>query len=142
MGQYMEAIIQEQDDLRDQAGRMRQIKGIGPVVSATLIAQLPELGQLDRRRIAALAGLAPHANDSGHRRGKRSIWGGRGTVRRTLYLAALTASRFDPRFRAFKERMLAAGKAKKVVIVACARKLLTVLNAMMRIGTTYRDAIA
>ncbi|WP_240621087.1 IS110 family transposase [Pseudooceanicola lipolyticus] len=137
----IEAVIQEQDDLREQAARLRQIKGIGPVVSATLIAQLPELGQLDRRRIAALAGLAPHANDSGHRRGKRSIWGGRGTIRRTLYLAALTASRFDPRFRAFKERLLAAGKAKKPVIVACARKLLTVLNAMIKTGTAYRDAI-
>ena len=125
----------------EQAARLRQVKGIGPVVSATLIAQLPELGQLDRRRIAALAGLAPHANDSGHRRGKRSISGGRGTIRRTLYLAALTASRFDPRFRAFKERLLAAGKAKKPVIVACARKLLTVLNAMIKTGTAYRDAI-
>ncbi|KZZ65306.1 transposase [Sulfitobacter sp. HI0129] len=137
----MEAVIQGQGDLREQAARLRQVKGIGPVVSATLIAQLPELGQLDRRRIAALAGLAPHANGSGHRRGKRSIWGGRGTIRRTLYLAALTASRFDPRFRAFKERLLAAGKAKKPVIVACARKLLTVLNAMIKTGTAYRDAI-
>lgn len=138
----MEAVIQDQDDLRDQAARLRQIKGIGSVVSATLIAQLPELGQLDRRRIAALAGLAPHANDSGHRRGRRSIWGGRGTIRRILYLAALTASRFDPQFRAFKERLLAAGKARKLVIVACARKLLTVLNAMMKTGTAYRNAIA
>ncbi|MFN4171983.1 MAG: transposase [Pseudorhodobacter sp.] len=76
----METVIQEQDDLRNQAARLHHIKGIGPVVSATLIAQLPELGQLDRRRIAALAGLAPHANDSGHRRGKRSIWGGRATI--------------------------------------------------------------
>lgn len=133
----MEAVIQEQNDLCDQAVRLCQIKGIGPVVSATFIAQLPELGDLDPRRIAALAGLAPHANYSGHRRGKRSIWGRRGMIRRTLYLAALTASRFDPRFRAFKEHLLAAGKAKKLVIVACARKLLTVLNAMMRTGATY-----
>lgn len=107
----LEAVIQEQDELHEQAAQLRQIKGIGPVVSATLIAQLPEFGQLDRRRIAALAGLAPHANDSGAlpRRGKRIIWGGRSTIRRTLYLAVLTASRFDPRFRAFKERLLAAG---------------------------------
>ena len=117
----MEAVIQEQDELRDQAARLRCVKGIEPVVSATIIAQLTELGRLDRRRIAALAGLAPHANDSGHRRGKRSIWGGRGTLRRCLYLAALTASRFDPRFRAFKERLIAAGKARKLVIVACAQ---------------------
>ena len=137
----MEAVIQTQDDLRDQAARLRGIKGIGPVVSATLIAQLPELGHLDRRRIAALAGLAPHANDSGHRRGKRSIWGGRDALRRSLYLAALTASRFEPRFRAFKETLLAAGKPRKVVIVACARKLLTVLNAMIRTGTVYRRAV-
>lgn len=137
----MEAVIQTQDDLRDQAARLRGIKGIGPVVSATLIAQLPELGHLDRRRIAALAGLAPHANDSGHRRGKRSIWGGRDALRRSLYLAALTASRFEPRFRAFKEHLLAGGKPRKVVIVACARKLLTVLNAMIRTGTVYREAV-
>lgn len=137
----MEAVIQTQDDLRDQAARLRGIKGIGPVVSATLIAQLPELGRLDRRRIAALAGLAPHANDSGHRRGKRSIWGGRDALRRSLYLAALTASRLEPRFRAFKENLLAAGKPRKVVIVACARKLLTVVNAMIRTGTVYREAV-
>ncbi len=135
----MEAVIQEHDDLPDQSARLRCVKGIGPVVSATLIAQLPELGQLDRRRIAALAGLAPHANDSGHRRGRRSIWGGRGTLRRCLYLAALTASRFDPRFKAFKERLIATGKARKLVIVACARKLLTVLNAMIRTRTAYQD---
>lgn len=135
----MEAVIQEHDDLRDQSARLRCVKGIGPVVSATLIAQLPELGQLDRRRIAALAGLAPHANDSGHRRGRRSIWGGRGTLRRCLYLAALTASRFDPRFKAFKERLIATGKARKLVIVACARKLLTVRNAMIRTRTAYQD---
>ncbi len=138
----METVIQSQDELRDQAVRLRSVKGIGPVVSATLIAQLPELGQLDRRRVAALAGLAPHANDSGHRRGKRSIWGGRGSLRRCLYLAALTASRFDPVFRAFKERLIAAGKPRKLVIVACARKLLTVLNAMTKARTPYRDAPA
>jgi transposase len=131
----VEAVIQEQDDLRDKAARLCQIKGIGTVASATLIAQLPELGQLDRRRIAGLAELAPHANDLGHRRGKRSIWGGRGTIRSTLYVAALTASRLDPRFKAFQERLLATGKTKKPVIVACARKLLTVLNAMMETGT-------
>lgn len=136
----MEAVLQEHDELREQSARLRCVKGIGPVVSATLLSQLPELGQLDRRRLAALAGLAPHANESGHRRGKRSIWGGRGTLRRCLYLAALTASRFDPRFRAFKERLIATGKAKNLVIVACARKLLTVLNAMTRTGTAYRDA--
>lgn len=135
----IEAVIQLADELRDQAARLRGIKGIGRVVSATIIAQLPEPGQLDRRKIAALAGLAPHANDSGHRRGKRSIWGGRGTLRRCLYLAALTASRFDPRFRAFKDRLIASGKAPKSAIVACARKLLTVLNAMMRAGTTYQS---
>jgi transposase len=138
----MEAVIQSQDELRDQAVRLRSVKGIGPVASATLIAQLPELGQLDRRRVAALAGLAPHANDSGHRRGKRSIWGGRGSLRRCLYLAALTASRFDPVFLAFKERLIAAGKPRKLVIVACARKLLTVLNAMTKAKTPYRQASA
>jgi transposase len=135
----MEAVIQEHDDLRDQYARLRCVKGIGPVIAATLIAQIPELGQLDPRRIAALAGLAPYANGSGHRRGRRSIWGGRGTLRRCLYLAALTASRFDPRFNAFKERLIATGKARKLVIVACARKLLTVLDAMIRTKTAYQE---
>ena len=121
--------------LAQAAARLSTVKGIGPVTAATLLARLPELGRLDRRRIAALAGLAPQACDSGLRRGQRHIWGGRATVRRALYLAALTASRYDPTLRAFRSRAL--GKPIKVVLTACARKLLTILNAMMRDGTDY-----
>ena len=123
--------------LAQAAARLSTVKGIGPVTAAMLLARLPELGRLDRRRIAALAGLAPQACDSGLRRGQRHIWGGRATVRRALYLAALTASRYDPTLRAFRSRLQAQGKPIKVILTACARKLLTILNAMMRDETDY-----
>lgn len=129
-------------DLAERRRRLRAAPGVGPVVAATLIARLPELGLLDRRRIASLAGLAPHACDSGQRRGQRLIWGGRTEVRRALYIAAFVASRCDPRLRAFRARLEAAGKPPKQAIVACARKLLTILNAMLRSGADYRPAEA
>lgn len=116
---------------RDQR-RLTTAPGIGPALSAVLIARLPELGQLDHRRIASLAGLAPHACDSGIHRGKRHVWGGRADVRRALYLAAFIASRHDPALRAFRARLQNAGKPTKLAITACARKLLTILNAMFR----------
>ncbi|TPE47336.1 IS110 family transposase [Amaricoccus solimangrovi] len=122
------------------ARRLRSVPGVGPLVSATLVARLPELGCLDHRRIAALAGLAPHACDSGLSRGKRHVWGGRAEVRRALYLAAFVASCRDPRFKAFRHRLQAAGKPFKVAITACARKLLTILNAMVRSGQDYRGS--
>ena len=106
--------------------------GIGPIASATLIAELPELGRLNRREIAALVGVAPMANDSGNARGRRRIQGGRFEVRRVLYMAALTATRRNPVIKAFYERLVAAGKLPKVALVACMRKLLTILNAMVR----------
>ena len=117
--------------------RLRTTPGVGPVVSATLIAEMPELGQLDRRRIAALAGLAPVARDSGIRRGHRAIAGGRPIVRTMLSLAALHASRCDPTFGAFRERMQKARKPVKAPLVATARKLLCTLNAMMAAGADY-----
>lgn len=116
--------------LAEDQRRLTTVPGIGPALSAALIARLPELGHLDHRRIASLAGLAPHACDSGTRRGKRHIWGGRTDVRRTLYLAAFIASRHDPALRAFRNRLQDAGKPTKLAITACARKLLTILNAM------------
>jgi transposase len=111
---------------------LQSAKGIGPTASATIIAELPELGQLGRRQIAALVGVAPYARESGVWRGRRRIAGGRGQLRRTLYMATLTAARWNPVIRDFYERLLAAGKLKKVALVACMRKLLTILNAMVR----------
>ena len=122
--------------------RLRSAPGVGPLVSAILVARLPELGHLDHRRIAAMAGLAPHACDSGLSRGKRHIWGGRADVRRALYLAAFVASGRDSRFKAFRQRLQTAGKPFKVAITACARKLLTILNAMARSNQDYRAAEA
>lgn len=111
---------------------LQSTKGIGPVNSATLIAELPELGSLNRREIAALVGVAPIARDSGKTRGRRRIQGGRFEVRRALYMATVCATTHNPIIRAYYQRLLAAGKLPKVAIVACMRKLLTTLNAMVR----------
>lgn len=116
---------------------LRSTKGIGPVASATLIAELPELGKLNRRQIAALVGVAPIANDSGTSKGRRRVQGGRFEIRRTLYMATLTATRHNPAIAAFYTRLLAAGKLPKVALIACMRKLLTTLNAMARSGQTW-----
>jgi transposase len=118
---------------------LQSTSGIGPVASATLIADLPELGRLNRRQIAALVGVAPMANDSGTSRGRRRIKGGRFEIRRVLYMATLSASRFNPVIKAFYERLLAAGKLPKVALVACMRKLLTCLNAMVRTNSAWAD---
>lgn len=138
LGAEIAALLAACERLDAEARRLRSVPGVGPLVSATLVARLPELGRLDHRRIAALAGLAPHACDSGLSRGKRHVWGGRAEVRRALYLAAFVASGHDPRFKAFRQRLQAAGKPFKVAITACARKLLTILNAMVRSGQDYR----
>jgi len=116
---------------------LRSFKGVGRVTSGTLLAQLPELGQLDRRAIAALVGLAPFNRDSGVMRGRRSIYGGRSQVRTLLYMAATTAIRSNPVIRAFYERLKARGKPHKVAMVACMRKMLTILNAMVRQSTPW-----
>jgi len=136
----IEALVAADAELAAQSRRLRAVPGIGPAISAVLIARLPELGQLDRRAIASLAGLAPHADDSGLRRGKRRIWGGRADLRRALYIAGFIASRYDPTIKEFRHRLEAAGKPVKVAITACARKLLTILNAMVRDQTDYRRA--
>lgn len=117
---------------REKEDLLRKVKGVGPVVSRTLLGYLPELGKLNRKKIAALVGLAPFNNDSGKRKGKRSIWGGRSEVRAVLYMAAVTAARCNPVLRDFYKRLLAAGKPKKVALTAVMRKLLIWLNAMMR----------
>jgi len=111
---------------------LQSVPGIGPIVSAVLLGELPELGALSHKQIATLAGVAPLARDSGTLRGKRMVWGGRGGVRTALYLAALCGRRWNPQLRVFYERLRAAGKPKKVALIACARKLLTIVNAMVR----------
>jgi transposase len=111
---------------------LRSVKGIGPTSAATLIAELRELGQLPRRQISALVGLAPFNRDSGQQRGRRMIWGGRASVRRTLYMATLSAVRFNPTLRIYYEHLKQAGKPSKVALVACMRKLLVILNAIVR----------
>ena len=120
---------------------LRTVKGVGPTTSNTLIIGLPELGQLDRRALAALVGLAPFNCDSGVMRGRRSIYGGRSHVRTALYMATTTAIRYNPVIRAFYERLKARGKPHKVAMVACMRKLLTILNAMVRQSTPWAPEI-
>lgn len=120
---------------------LQSAAGIGPVASATLIAELPELGKLNRREIAALVGVAPMANDSGGSKGRRRVQGGRFEIRRVLYMATLTATRYNPAIRAFYERLKAAGKLSKVALVACMRKLLTTLNAMVRTGKHWDKSL-
>jgi transposase len=121
------------------AGLLQSIKGVGPNTSMVLIAELPELGKLSAREITALVGLAPFNRDSGTPRGKRTIFGGRAQVRCALYMATLVATRHNHVIRTFYERLLAAGKPKKVAIVACMRKLLTILNAMVRSGKPFDE---
>jgi len=120
------------DNFGDLQEILRSVKGVGAVTTLTLVAALPELGRLDRRAIAKLVGVAPLAHDSGKHRGKRSIWGGRGDVRHVIYMAALVARSHNPVIKPFFERLTAAGKPPKVALVACMRKLLTILNAMVR----------
>ena len=123
------------------AAALASVPGIGAASVAVLLAELPELGKLDRRRVAALVGVAPLNRDSGQMRGQRTIWGGRADVRRTLYMATLTAVRHNPILKTHYERPLAAGKRKKVALVACMRKLLTTLNAMVRTNKPWDKSL-
>lgn len=129
-------VWREKDDL------LRSVKSVGPVTSKSLLAELPELGSLDRREIAALAGVAPFNQDSGAWRGKRSIRGGRAPVRNALFMSVLSAVRFNPVIKAFYERLLKAGKLRKVALTACMRKLLTILNAMLKHRQRWNPNIA
>ena len=124
-------VWREKDDL------LRTVPGVGEQLS--LLAYLPELGTLDRRQIAALVGVAPFNRDSGTLRGKRTVWGGRARVRAALYMGALVASRFNPVIQDFYQRLLAAGKPKKLALTACMRKLLVILNSMLKHGSPWRD---
>jgi transposase len=124
--------IQASPVWRVQEDLLRSVPGIGPTTARTLLGELPELGRLDRRAIAALVGVAPFNCDSGHHRGQRHIWGGRASVRASLYMAALVATRYNPVLAVFYRRLRAAGKPAKVALVATMRKLLTILNTMMK----------
>jgi transposase len=124
--------IKSDDEFRQTDGILRSVKGVGPQTSAMLIARLPELGRMNRQQVAALVGVAPYDRQSGDWRGGSHIWGGRFEVRSVLYMAALTAMRENPVIKAFAQRLSASGKAFKVVITACMRKLLVILNTMMR----------
>ncbi len=128
----LDQAIRDSPVWKAQEDLLRSVPGIGPVMSRTLLADLPELGLLNRKQIAALVGVAPFNRDSGAHRGKRSIWGGRAHVRSTLYMATLAATRYNGVIRHFYLRLRAAGKAPKVALTACMRKLLTILNAMMK----------
>lgn len=133
----LDAQLRAHPGWRTQEDLLRSVPGIGPVTARTLLASLPELGTLDRRAIAALVGVAPLARDSGTLHGRRSCWGGRAVVRAPLYMATLAAVRFNPVLTAFYRQLLARGKAKKVALTACMRKLLTILNAILRSGVRW-----
>lgn len=124
---------------RENEDLLRTVPGIGPVISRTLLAELPELGKLNRKQIAALVGIAPLNRDSGTLRGRRSIWGGRASVRAVLYMAALVASRRNAVIRTFYRHLRNGGKAPKVALVACMRKLLTIINAMIKHKTRWSE---
>lgn len=133
--------IRSDTDSYEKQKLMRTVKGVGAITAATLAANLPELGQLDKKKIAALVGVAPFNNDSGRLRGRRRIKGGRPAVRQVLYMAALSASRSNPLIRSFYQTLIRRGKLKKVALVACMRKLLVILNAMVRDNTPWRDPV-
>jgi transposase len=141
IGKIMAANIASSKELSDKNKLLATTKGIGVVAAAVLITELPELGKLNHKEIAALVGVAPLNRDSGAMKGKRSIWGGRASVRTTLYMATLTAIRHNPAIKAFYQRLCNAGKLKKVALIACMRKLLTVLNAMVKTNTPWKMQI-
>ena len=134
--------LKESDVWRAKDDLLRGIPGVGTVTSRTMLAKCPELGTLNRREIAALTGVAPLANDSGKHRGKRFIWGGRADVRAVLYMAAVSAMRCNDAIREFAERLKKAGKPPKVVIVACMRKLLTIMNSMIKNNAPWNPKTA
>lgn len=137
----LDRLVRQSPLWRTKDDLLQSVPGIGPTTSRTLLAELPELGHLNRREIAALVGVAPLNRDSGTLRGKRMVWGGRDSVRHTLYMAALTASRHNPVIRAFYQRLRGNGKPPKVALTACMRKLLVILNTMTRNQTHWDPSL-
>lgn len=138
----MDDFIHQSPLWREKDELLKSVPGIGDVTARTLLSELPELGQLDRKEIAALVGVAPFNHDSGRMRGKRRIRGGRTSVRGVLYMATLSSTRFNPVIKAFYDRLVRSGKEKKVALVACMRKLITILNAILRTGQPWRLALS
>ncbi len=138
LNEEIDRFIQSSPLWRAKDDLLESVPGVGPVASSVLLAQLPELGTLNRRQIASLVGVAPHNRDSGRFQGKRTVWGGRASVRAALYMATLVATRFNPVIKAFYTRLCEAGKPKKVALTASMRKLLTILNVIVR-DQTYWD---
>ena len=142
----IEQLEDEMDELigrsmKEQQQLLRSVPGVGPVLARTLLGEFPELGTLSRQKIAALAGVAPHLHDSGKLRGTRHIWGGRAHVRAVLYMATVTAVQHNPVIRAFHKRLIATGKPSKVALVAAMRKLLLILNSMLKRRTAWNPAL-
>jgi transposase len=140
--QKLDKLVDATPQWRNQRELLMSAKGVGKVVAYTLMSELPELGQLNRKKIAALVGVAPINRDSGSYRGKRRIYGGRSKVRTVLYVSMLSAIQHNPKIKSMYERLVAAGKPKKVAIVACMRKQLTILNTMMKNGTHWDEKLA
>ncbi len=137
----IEELSQSQAEWRSRITILKSVPGIGNVIATTLVASLPELGQVSDKRISALVGVAPFNRDSGKYRGSRTIWGGRSSVRAVLYMGTLVAVQHNPVLKAFYARLLAQGKAKKVALTACMHKLLRILNAMIRDGKTWQPSV-
>jgi len=140
INEALEKSIQNDTDCAGKNRLLKSIKGVGSIVAAGMIADLPELGNVNAKQISALAGLAPYNRDSGTWRGKRTIWGGRASVRTMLYMATLVAIRHNPQIKCFYERLCSVGKLKKVAITACMHKLLIIMNAMIKHGELWRMA--
>lgn len=134
----LDEAIEASTTFKQNEALLRSVPGVGPVLARTLLAELPELGTITHKRLCALVGVAPFNRDSGQSRGKREVWGGRAPVRAALYMGALVATRYNPYIKEFYERLLAAGKPKKVALVACMRKLLSILNALLRDRAIWR----
>jgi len=130
-------LIESDKSIQEKINRLATMKGIGPVVALTFVAELPELGTLNNKEISALVGVAPFCRDSGTMRGKRTIWGGRAQVRSVLYMAALSAVRYNPAIKIFYDRLISKGKPKKTALVACMRKIITMANSMIKNNTDW-----
>jgi transposase len=135
-------LIDSNSDWKKKADLMDSVKGIGPDTAHAILAELPEIGTLSKRQVASLAGLSPHAFESGKFKGQSKIWGGRASVRSALFMGTMAATRSNPPIKAFYDRLLAKGKKKIVALTACMRKLLTILNAMVRDGVTWNPEMA
>jgi transposase len=138
----IQTFVEQTPDLKAKQDLLQSVPGVGKITASTLTSQLPELGKCNRKEIAALVGTAPFNHDSGYKRGKRMVKGGRADVRNVLYMATLTATRHNPVIKVFYDRLVKSGKEKKVALVACMRKLLTILNAMIRNNTAWQPSLS